>query len=248
MVVIAEGLPEAGLVLVEQPEPPDPLDALPEVQVGHEQPSRPPVLRLQVGAVAGERHPGLTVDDVGERKVRRVVTLCEGDHVLGARVDATEERVDRDAPPAGRQLRPLGDAMDVDGDVLRGQGAKLRPRPDRRPGTGLIDHGEVPRVEVDIRGRAGGEHWEVVDQVLAGRDQPRAGLASPTPETSVHDPHDALLTTIPGPGRSSDGDAFDAGAETGDAAEVAQRAVGVDVEFVDGTCRAGLDVEGAAVG
>jgi hypothetical protein len=40
LVVIAEAFPEAGLVLVQQPDPADPLGALPEVQVRHQQPRR----------------------------------------------------------------------------------------------------------------------------------------------------------------------------------------------------------------
>jgi len=39
------GSPKSWLVLVEQPDPPHPLGALPEVQVGHQQPRRPPSSR-----------------------------------------------------------------------------------------------------------------------------------------------------------------------------------------------------------
>src|SRR5262249_61719024 len=59
VVVVAERLPEAGLVLFQQPQAPNPLRALPEVEVRHDQAGRPPVLRLErlVGIAGGDERP-----------------------------------------------------------------------------------------------------------------------------------------------------------------------------------------------
>src|SRR6185312_17061920 len=64
VVVVAEGLPEAGFVLLEQRQSTQPLGALPEVEVRHEQPGGPAVLRRQRLAVVGVDHPGAAVDEV----------------------------------------------------------------------------------------------------------------------------------------------------------------------------------------
>src|SRR5215207_2215245 len=71
-VVVAELLPEAGLVALEQRQPAHPFGALPEVEVRHEQPRGPSVLGVQRRAVVVERHPRLAPGDVLQRQVRRV--------------------------------------------------------------------------------------------------------------------------------------------------------------------------------
>src|SRR5262245_65708847 len=50
-VVVAERLPEAGHVAVDQAEPANPLRTLPEVATGDDEPGRPAVLRCQRRAV-----------------------------------------------------------------------------------------------------------------------------------------------------------------------------------------------------
>src|SRR3954453_23203041 len=50
-IVVAEGLPEGGLVLLAEDQPPHPLRALPEVEVRDEQAGGAAVLGLQVVAV-----------------------------------------------------------------------------------------------------------------------------------------------------------------------------------------------------
>src|SRR5262249_4836017 len=44
VIVVAERLPEAGAIVRDEPQAPDPLRALPEVEVRHDQAGRPPVL------------------------------------------------------------------------------------------------------------------------------------------------------------------------------------------------------------
>src|SRR5207248_9234057 len=84
VVVVAVGLPEAGLVLLAQLEPAHPFGALPEVEVRDEEPRRPAVLGLERLAAELVRDPCLTSADVLEREVGRVAPVAEGGHVLGA--------------------------------------------------------------------------------------------------------------------------------------------------------------------
>src|SRR6476646_2813697 len=67
-VVIAELLPEAGSVTIDETEAAHPLRALPEVEVWDEQSRRAAVFRRQRSAVVTERDPGLAVRDVGGRQ------------------------------------------------------------------------------------------------------------------------------------------------------------------------------------
>src|SRR5918993_3993768 len=59
VIVVAQRLPETGLVLVYQPQAPHPLGALPEVEVGDEQAGRAAVLRRERLALVGVGDPGL---------------------------------------------------------------------------------------------------------------------------------------------------------------------------------------------
>src|SRR5437762_9636430 len=69
-VVVAEALPEAGNVLVDQADPADPLRALPEVASRDDEPGRPAVLGRQQLAVVLPGDEGLAVEDVADRQVR----------------------------------------------------------------------------------------------------------------------------------------------------------------------------------
>src|SRR5262249_40780766 len=84
-VVVAVALPEPLLVVVEQAQTADPLGALPEVQVRHQEPGRAAVLTSQRASVDIPHDSGLTVGDVGERQVRGVAGVAEGEHVGGRR-------------------------------------------------------------------------------------------------------------------------------------------------------------------
>src|SRR5690349_5413015 len=100
-VVVAEGFPEPRLVAVLDPKTTDPFGALPEVASRNDEPGRAAVLRCQRLAVVFPRDERLAVQDVAERKVRRVAAIRVGDQEcgLGVEVDALEERVDADAAP-----------------------------------------------------------------------------------------------------------------------------------------------------
>src|SRR5207237_9738461 len=63
VVVVADALPEPGLVLGAQLQAAHPLGALPEVKVGDEQPGRAAVLGLELLAVEGECRPCLAGGD-----------------------------------------------------------------------------------------------------------------------------------------------------------------------------------------
>src|SRR6266542_1064959 len=104
VVVVAEALPEARLVAVEQPDPADPLGALPEVQVRHQQPRRPAVLGLQVLAAEAEGDPRLAVEQVLEGKVGGVAAVGLRQREAGAGLDVGQQRVQRHAIPARAEL------------------------------------------------------------------------------------------------------------------------------------------------
>src|SRR6478672_10539780 len=131
-------------------------------------------------------HPSLAATNVLEREVRAVAAVAEREDVLGARLDAFEERVDRDPSPRGIELRPLRDAVDVGGDPLARQRLELLPR----PGARLVDVPtdlERPPVEGVMRCRARGEDWEVLSQVLTGGEPRRLGFVVATPAESTRD-------------------------------------------------------------
>src|SRR5215213_738057 len=167
LVVVAEGLPEAWLVFGDQPQSSHPLGALPEVEVGDEQASRTAMLGLERLAAVGVSDPGLSACDLIQRQVRRVAAVAEGDDVLGSRFDLFQQGVHRDAFPTGTELRPFGNAVDVGGDLLRGQLSELLPHPSLWL-VDLPDDGEVPFLERSAGRGAGREHRKSIDQVLSG--------------------------------------------------------------------------------
>jgi hypothetical protein len=66
---------------------------------------------------------------------------------------------------ASNPSRPLGDSVDVSGNLLGGQQPELLPR----PRLGLVyfpDDGEIPLLKRRVRRQAGGEDREAVHQVL----------------------------------------------------------------------------------
>src|SRR5689334_17241237 len=70
--VIAVLLPEPGFVVVEDPQPRDPLGALPEVQMRHQQPRRTAVLGGQRFAVELPGEPRPSTGQVRQWQVRGV--------------------------------------------------------------------------------------------------------------------------------------------------------------------------------
>src|SRR5215216_2170936 len=82
VVVVAQGLPEAGLVFGDQPQSSHPLGALPEVEVRHEQAGRTAVLGLERLAAVGVGDPGLTACAIIQRQVCGVAAFAEGDYLL----------------------------------------------------------------------------------------------------------------------------------------------------------------------
>src|SRR5947209_15211801 len=128
-VVVAEALPEAGLVTLADLEPAHPFRALPEVQVRDEQPCGTAVLGGERRALGGERHPRLAAGDVVDRQVRRVAAVAEGGPEGPVDLDPVEQRVDRDALPGHVEPGPLRHAVDVAGDRLERELAELLPGP-----------------------------------------------------------------------------------------------------------------------
>ena len=128
----SRALPEARLVVRAQLEPAHPLRALPEVEVRHQQPRRAAVLRRERLAVVAERDPRLAAGDVRERQIGGVAAVAEREHVLGRRLDAVQQRCRARRRASGVELRPLGHAVDVDGDRLARAAPELVPGPAAR--------------------------------------------------------------------------------------------------------------------
>src|SRR5690348_7099195 len=104
--------------------------------------------------------------------------------MLGGGVDALEQRVDRHTGPDRVQLRPLRDAVDVDGDLLPRQRLQLVPAPAARL-VDLTPERERPALQLHARSRPRGEDREVAGDVLTGRHTPRLGvLPAPSMETA----------------------------------------------------------------
>src|SRR5262249_12849448 len=174
--VVAVRLPEAGAVLVSQPQAAHPLRALPEVKMGYEQPRGAAVFRLERLAAVGVRDPGFAVGDVLERQVRRVVAVRVREQVLRVVVDVIQEGVDRDTLPDRVELRPLRDAVDVDRDLLARESLEFVPGP--TDGLRAALDRERPLLERGAGRWPGGEHREVVDGGLSGR-YPVGGAFAP---------------------------------------------------------------------
>src|SRR5258708_30958584 len=113
MVVVAVAFPEPWLVVVLELQPGDPLRALPEVQVRHQQPGGAAVLDGQGVPLVVPDDPCLAARHVLQREVRRVARVAEGEDVGGGRQWAGrgDERVDRNAGEFHAPLRPGGDTV-----------------------------------------------------------------------------------------------------------------------------------------
>src|SRR5262249_41647341 len=136
--VVAEGLPEARLIVLHELQPADPLRRLPEVEVRDQETRRAAVLRRQRLAVEAGRHQALATEQVVERQVGRVAAVAVR-HEVGRRrlleARRREQVVDRDPLPDGSELAPLGHAVDVDREFSPRQRLELLPGPlaDARP-------------------------------------------------------------------------------------------------------------------
>src|SRR5690349_7622530 len=78
VVVVPVLLPEPGFVGLRHRDPADPLGALPEVQMRHEQSRRPTVFARERLAVVGVHDPRLPAGHVAERQVGRVAAVAPG--------------------------------------------------------------------------------------------------------------------------------------------------------------------------
>src|SRR3954454_334824 len=87
VVVVAVALPEAGRILLRELQATDPLRALPEVQVRHEQPRRPAVLGSQRLASVFVHDPRLAARHLVERNVGRVDAVAPVDDELATGLD-----------------------------------------------------------------------------------------------------------------------------------------------------------------
>ena len=104
-----------------------------------------------------------------------------------------DQVIDRHALPFRPQLAPLGDAMDVDGDLGLRQGLKLLPGPPASERSPVLQR-QGPLLEWRTRRRAGAQHREVVGDELAGRNPISFGLGTaPAREASGRRRHERCL-------------------------------------------------------
>src|SRR5439155_26645000 len=111
---------------------------------------------------------------------------------------ALEERVEAHTAPAHVELRPLGDAADIDRPVARSERLERRPV----PADGLADETldrERPAIERDARRGTRGENGKVARQVLARRDAAGRTCFRRRPaadEAACHEPLCHLAATL----------------------------------------------------
>src|SRR4051812_5591115 len=145
------------------------------------------MLRRERLATVGECHPGLATHEIRERQIRGVATVAECRRVGPIRLDAVEQRIDRNPLPDGVELAPFGDAVDIDGDRLARQCPELIPGPPPR-GLYRSPDGEVPLRERCARGRPGGKYREIRGEVLPGRDPTgNSGVLAPASAKPARD-------------------------------------------------------------
>src|SRR5262245_27622080 len=90
--VEAEGLPEAGLVVLHEPQPADPLRRLPEVEVRDQETRRAAVFWRQRIALKSGRHQAPATEQVLERQVGRIPAVALRHEVGGRRLLKTCRR------------------------------------------------------------------------------------------------------------------------------------------------------------
>src|SRR5919202_2080214 len=174
VIVIAERFPEARRVPVRQAQAADPLGALPEVEVWHDQPRWAAVLRRQRLILVPVRDERLAALQVRHGQVRRISAVAPHTHVPGRwiRLDVREQRINAYSGPVRVELAPFRHAVDVHDKRLRRKLQEVVPRP-----RGGLTHQTLDRQRPAIKRSVGrwpsGEDWEIADDVLAGWDTVR---------------------------------------------------------------------------
>src|SRR5262249_4510423 len=93
-VVIAKRLPEAWHIRDSQLQAPDPLGALPEVEMWDEQARWAAVLWRNRHTLIGIGDPSLTAAYLCKRQVRGVAAVTEGDHVPGICLELAQQCIE----------------------------------------------------------------------------------------------------------------------------------------------------------
>src|SRR6266545_840940 len=168
--VVAVLLPEAWPVAGHELQAADPLGALPEVEVRHEQPQRPAVLGRDGLAVPRVHQHVLGPHEVLEAEVGGEAVLGFDHYVRGRRLQRNQlhDLRDRDAFPGAIEQRPAGHAVHVLLHRLAGQLLELLVAELDR----LLDEAferEIPGVQFDLGHAAVVQHRPLLGQILARR-------------------------------------------------------------------------------
>src|SRR5258708_20402844 len=109
--IIAQRLPEARFVLLDQAQTPYPFGALPEVKMRHQQACRAAMLRLQGLSLIGVDHPGLPTQHLLQRQVGGIAPIAEGTHLAGVIRELREQAGGGATFPGGAKHRPTVHAL-----------------------------------------------------------------------------------------------------------------------------------------
>src|SRR6202022_3620623 len=141
--MIAVDLPESRSVDVQDLERADPLGALPEIELRHDEPAGASVLRRRVLTAGPEGQQNVVLEKVRESYVRRVAPLAlshDGGR-LGSDARTAKDFRDGDSLPPVVVPAPARHAVDVGRDLDSRQPEKLLPC----PGDFLVDEAEAPK-------------------------------------------------------------------------------------------------------
>src|SRR5262245_32112690 len=145
----------------------------------NEEPGRASVLGLEIRSTEAKGDPRLSVQEILQRQIGRVVAVGVDERIGRVRLQPREEHVDRDALPGRSELRPPGHAVQIRRERLGRQAAKRLPVPTPEDIVSLLD-GELPLLERNLRGRPRGEDRKAGGEVLPGRELAVRGVTSPS--------------------------------------------------------------------
>src|SRR5262245_21205146 len=139
------------------------------------------MLGWQRRAIVAVDDPGFVVRHVGERKIGEIAAIAESQYIGCLWLGGAQDRVERDPRPPGIELRPLGNAVDVNRDGRTRQGMEFVPVPPLWHLDGA-HHTEVPLVFWHVGCWPGREHWKIFGEVLPRRETIRLGHLAPFPD------------------------------------------------------------------
>src|SRR5262245_26411483 len=181
VIVIAQRLPEAALVLFHEAQASHPLGALPKIEMRHEQPGRTAMRRQNRQALISGRDHAFTANEIRDGKVRCVTSVTMSYDVGFGWLRETrcfQQIVECHALPCRIELRPLCDAVNVSLSRCLRKSLELRPPPFAELRFAQVK-GQSPGVKLDLRRGSRRKDREVRRHILPGRYSAFRGLLLP---------------------------------------------------------------------